>query len=172
MPSSARAARLGARGLFGGVLLASLLALGLALLSQHAYGMQPCPWCVLQRAVFAAIAIVALIGLLLRGGAAAMACAIAMAAFGLAGVAAAAWQHWVAAASPSCNQTLADRVIGGLRLDALLPEVFEARATCADAAVRLFGVPYEFFSLGLFAAIVLAVAVHLRRGSRGVAERR
>ncbi|MFN5700947.1 MAG: disulfide bond formation protein B, partial [Betaproteobacteria bacterium] len=36
-------------------LLAALLALGavgMALVSQHVYGLQPCPWCVLQRMVF------------------------------------------------------------------------------------------------------------------------
>jgi disulfide bond formation protein DsbB len=34
------------------------------------------------------------------------------------------------------------------------PEVFAAYASCADAAVKLFGLPYEFFSLALF--LVLA----------------
>ena len=40
----------------------SLAAIGTALVSQHVFDMQPCPWCVLQRAVFAAIALVALAG--------------------------------------------------------------------------------------------------------------
>ena len=65
-------------------------------------------------------------------------------------MAAALWQHFVAAVSSSCNLTLADRIVSGLRLDGLLPEVFEARASCADATVQLLGLPYEFWSLGLF----------------------
>jgi lipoprotein signal peptidase len=43
---------------------ASLAAIGAALVSQHVFDMQPCPWCVLQRAVFAAMALVALAGAL------------------------------------------------------------------------------------------------------------
>ena len=45
--------------------LACLAAIGVALVSQHVYDMQPCPWCVLQRAVFAAIALSCLPGALL-----------------------------------------------------------------------------------------------------------
>ena len=35
----------------------------------------------------------------------------------LSGIAAALWQHFVAAKSASCNLTLADKIISGLRLD-------------------------------------------------------
>jgi len=34
--------------------------------------------------------------------------------------------------------------------------VFAAYASCADAKVNLFGVPYEFWSLSLFIALALA----------------
>lgn len=75
-----------------------------------------------------------------------------------AGAAAALWQHFVAKSSSSCNLTLADRIVSGLQLDALAPEVFAPRASCADAAVDLLGLPYEFWSLALF-AMLGAVAV-------------
>jgi disulfide bond formation protein DsbB len=39
-----------------------------------------------------------------------------------------------------------------------VPEVFQARASCADAAVALLSVPYEFWSLGLFVLIGAAMA--------------
>jgi disulfide bond formation protein DsbB len=35
---------------------------GGALVSQHVFDMQPCPWCVLQRLIFVAIALVCLVG--------------------------------------------------------------------------------------------------------------
>ena len=38
-------------------------ALGAALVSQHVFDMQPCPWCVLQRLIFVALALAALLGL-------------------------------------------------------------------------------------------------------------
>ena len=69
------------------------------------------------------------------------------------GIAAALWQHFVAARTNSCALTLADKVISGLGLDTRWPEVFEVRASCADAAVNLLGVPFAFWSLALFAAL-------------------
>ncbi len=136
----------------------SLGAVALALVSQHMYGMQPCPWCVLQRLIFTAIALVAVLGIFWRGAAATLATAFTASLLASAGVAAALWQHFVAAATASCNQTLADKIINGLGLDGLLPDVFEPRASCADAAVNLLGLPYEYWSLALFVLIDLIAA--------------
>jgi protein dithiol:quinone oxidoreductase len=137
-----------------GVVVLCLAAVAVALVSQHVYDKQPCPWCVLQRLIFVVIALVALIGLALPriGGGLVLLLA-------LSGMAAALWQHFVAASSSSCNLTLADRIVTSTQLDVLLPDVFQARAGCADAAVILFGLPYEFWSLALFA---LAGAVGVR----------
>jgi disulfide bond formation protein DsbB len=41
--------------------------------------------------------------------------------------------------------------------------VFAPRASCADAAVDLLGLPYEFWSLGLFAVLGGAAAWTLVR---------
>jgi disulfide bond formation protein DsbB len=137
-----------------------LAAVCAALVSQHVFNMQPCPWCVLQRVVFVAIALAALPGLLLRTPATRRLSAVLMALLALCGMAAALWQHFVAASSTSCKLTLADRIVGGLGLDSLWPEVFAAYASCADAAVKIAGLPYEFFSLVLFVALgALAVQV-------------
>ena len=122
----------------------------------------------MQRLIFVSISLVALLGLMglamrlpvLRRAAAAL-----MLALAACGVAAALWQHFVAAASQSCNLTLADRIVSGSGLDALWPEVFAAYATCADAAATLLGVPYEFYSLTLF-VVLGAVAVALLRSTR------
>ena len=142
-----------------------LAAVGAALVSQHVYDMQPCPWCVLQRAIFVAIALAALPGLLLRLPAVRRLSAALVALLALCGMAAALWQHFVAASSTSCNLTLADRIVGGLGLDSLWPEVFAAYASCADAAVKIAGLPYEFFSLALFVALA-GVAVKVWRRPR------
>ncbi|MCW5660686.1 MAG: disulfide bond formation protein B [Burkholderiaceae bacterium] len=149
--------------IFALTLLLSLGALGAALVSQHLFDMQPCPWCVLQRLVFVALALAALLGLLWRSVAGVRVAALASAILAALGVAAALWQNQVAAQSASCNLTLADRIISGLQLDALLPSVFAATASCADAAVRLFGMPYELYSLALFALLGLAALVVLVR---------
>ena len=136
----------------------SLGAIGIALATQHLLGMEPCPWCILQRLIFAAIALAALLGLILGRWFA----GLPVLSLSLAGIAAALWQHFVAAASDSCNLTLAEKIISGLGLDGSLPEIFQPRASCADAAVKLLGVPYEFWSLGLF-LLTGALALRLLR---------
>ena len=145
--------------------LACVAALAAALVSQHAFGMEPCPWCVLQRVVFLAIALACVVGLLWRGTTGRLLASAASLLLALCGMAAALWQHFVAASSTSCNLTLADRIVGGLKLDSLWPDVFSARASCADAAVNLLGVPYDFWSLALFGVLALvAASIAARRG--------
>ena len=151
------------RMLFTGVGLAALAAVGGALVSQYVFHMEPCAWCVLQRLIFLVIGALALLAAvlpvrLLRG-----LLGVCVAALGLSGVATALWQHFVAAKSTSCNLTLADRIVSGLGLDAGLPAVFEPRASCADAATTLLGVPYEFWSLALFAVLAGTALLALRR---------
>ncbi len=152
--------------LLGLGLLSTTAAIGIALVSQHMYDIQPCPWCVLQRLIFAVIGIVCLIGLLLRNTTGQRIAGGAVILLAIEGIVAALWQHFVAAASASCNLTFADRVMSGLGLDSLLPEVFQARASCADAAVKLLGVPYEFYSLALFILLGLAGALVLTQPAR------
>jgi disulfide bond formation protein DsbB len=143
---------------FAGVALACTAGVGVALLSQHAYDMQPCPWCVLQRVICLAIAIMCALGLLWRSRAGRIVSASIGSLLALCGVGAALWQHFQAAASASCNLTLADKIVSRwLGLDQLLPNVFEARASCADAARNLLGVPYDFWSLALFIAVSVAL---------------
>ena len=145
--------------LLWGIAALSLGAVGIALATQHLLGMEPCPWCILQRLIFVAIALAALLGLVLGRGFA----GLLVLALSLAGIAAALWQHFVAAASDSCNLTLAEKIISGLGLDGSLPEIFQPRASCADAAVKLLGLPYEFWSLGLFVLLGLLAWRLLRR---------
>ena len=163
-------------------LAAAALSLGVvaaALVTQHALGMLPCPWCVLQRLIFVVIGVAALLGAVLpvgrRSGAghrvghrAGHRIAAAVVLIGaLAGIAAALWQHFVAASNTSCKLSLADRLLSASGLDALLPSVFGVWATCADGAVKLLGLPYEFWSLAAFAllgGIALKLLLGRRRG--------
>jgi disulfide bond formation protein DsbB len=146
-----------ARGLLLLIGLACLASVGGALFAQHRFGMEPCPWCILQRILFLAIAAVALLAAALPadgfGRVAAVLSSLLVAGLGVAGGAAALYQNLVASKLPSCDMTLADRIISGLELDAWQPEVFEVRSSCADAAVSLLGVPFELWSCALFALI-------------------
>ena len=155
--------------LLAGVTLVCIGAVAAALISQHVFDMQPCPWCVLQRVIFLAIALACGIGLLWRSRVGRLVSIGLALLLTVSGIAAALWQHFQAAASASCNLTLADKIVSGwLQLDSLLPDLFSPRASCADAAVNLLGVPYDFWSLALFVVIdgvlTLALIRTLRRG--------
>jgi disulfide bond formation protein DsbB len=144
----------------------STAAVGVALISQHVFDKQPCPWCVLQRLIFIALAIVCAAGACLASRGARVAALLGADALATAGIAAALWHNIVAAKSASCDLTLADRIVTGLALDRLLPDVFAVRASCADAA-HLLGVPYELWSLTLYVAIGAATSVLLVRAFKG-----
>lgn len=154
--------------LLAGTALVCLGAVAAALVSQHVFDMQPCPWCVLQRVIFLAIALACGVGLLWRSRVGHLVSTTLALLLATSGIAAALWQHFQAAASASCNLTLADKIVSGLlQLDRLLPDVFAPRASCADAAVNLLGVPYDFWSLALFlgldSVLTLVLVTTLRR---------
>lgn len=137
-------------------------SIGLALIAQYRFGMEPCPYCILQRLLYAAIGVLALAGaflpglprkLLALGGLMLSACAAA----------AAIYQHFVAAKSASCALTFADKIITILRIDEFAPSLFAVRASCADAAVSVFGVPFEFWSLLLALLLAAMSLMALRR---------
>jgi disulfide bond formation protein DsbB len=144
------------------IALACLASVGGALYAQHIWGMEPCPWCILQRVLYLAIALVALLAAAMPVGStgrlSAALSALLVTALALAGAAAALYQNLVAAKLPSCDMTLADRIVSGLGLDAWQPEVFEVRSSCADAAVSLLGVPFELWSCALFTLVAVLAA--------------
>ncbi|MGZ5155374.1 MAG: disulfide bond formation protein B [Caldimonas sp.] len=150
-------------GPFGFAALLSLGAIAAALVTQHGLGMQPCPWCTLQRLIFLVIGAVALLGLAWRAPAGSRIASGAAFLLAGAGFAAAMWQHFVAIPTGACKLSLADRIVSATGLNELLPAVFEARASCAEAAVNLLGVPYEFWSATLFVILALAMLLAVRR---------
>ena len=152
--------------LLGAVAFLSVAAVAAALVSQHVFGMEPCPWCTLQRLIFVVIALACVIGLVWRQVAGRVVAAVLVGVLSLCGVASALWLHFVASKSQSCNLTLADRIIVALKLDTLIPDVFSPRASCADAAIDLFGVPYTFWSLALFAIFAVVAAKVLANSGR------
>ena len=147
------------------IALASFASVVFALIAQHGFGVKPCPWCVMQRGIFLLIGAVALLGWLLskqqllRRGALGLVLLLA-----IGGVAAAVFQHQVAAQMETCAMTLAYQVITALDLEERLPYVFMVTASCAEAAAyRLLGLSYEIWSGLLYAAIALLSLLALKR---------
>ena len=133
------------------------LSVGFALFTQHIWDMQPCPWCIIQRMVYVAIALLAMAGALApvraRSSLPQMvlwACMI----LAIVGLGVALYQAIVGSSQVSCDLTLAQKIIMASGLDELLPEIFKPRASCVDAAKsKLLGLPYEVVSGALFAIL-------------------
>lgn len=140
---------------------AAMAAIGVALFTQYALDMQPCPWCILQRLICVAIAVVALPGALFAPRKIQVTSLLLVVILALAGGAAAWWQHFVAAASISCNVTLAEQIISTLHINAAFPYIFAAQASCADSAAMLLGIPYAFWTLALFSLLTLLASLAL-----------
>jgi len=143
---------------------ACVVAEALALVAQHVFDMRPCPWCVLQRVIYLVIAVLCVIGALLTPPIGRKAAAGIALVFAMLGAASAIYQHVVAAKSFSCNLTLADKIINSLGLESLLPAMFQVTASCADAAVSVLGVPFEYWSLALFVVLAGSAVRPLVRG--------
>jgi disulfide bond formation protein DsbB len=141
--------------------LISLAAVGLAALAQYAFDMQPCPWCVLQRFIYIVVGVLALVAAALPGLGRRLFIGLALLGT-LSGLASALWQQLHAVNEASCAMTLADRIMTGLHLDSLLPQLFTAYASCADAAVSVLGIPFAVWSCLLYAILALLLVWSLR----------
>ncbi|CAM5791201.1 disulfide bond formation protein B [Castellaniella caeni] len=149
-----------------GTAVLCLAAVGFALVSQYAFHLRPCAWCVLQRLILLAIA--AVCGLASTGWGSILVQrigALLAAALGVCGMLAAWYQYSVASHSFSCAQTFADKFMSGTGLDAALPWLFGIYASCMDARVSLLGIEYALWGLLLFVVCTgLALWVLLSRG--------
>jgi len=141
--------------------LVSFAAVGLAAIAQYVFDMQPCPWCVLQRFIYLVVGVLALVAAALPGGGRRLFIGLALLA-SLSGLASALWQQLHAVNEASCAMTLADRIMTGLHLDSLLPQLFTAYASCADAAVSVLGIPFAVWSCLLYAILALLLVWSLR----------
>jgi len=131
--------------------------IGIALLSQHVFDMQPCAWCVFQRLIYLVLAVVAALAAVTQGLILRLVCAMLGLSLTLAGVGAAWFQAQVASQSFSCAQTLADLLMTQTGLETAMPALFGIYASCMDARVKLFGLEYAYWSLLLFALLGLMV---------------
>ena len=141
-----------------------VLALGsvaLAALAQYEFDMQPCPWCVLQRLIYIVVGVLALLAAALPGLARRLAIGLALLGT-LSGIASALWQQLHAINENSCDLSLADRIVTGLQLDRLAPQLFIAYASCADAAVSVLHVPFAVWSCAMYVILAVLLAWTLR----------
>ena len=141
-----------------------VLALGsvaLAALAQYEFDMQPCPWCVLQRFIYIVVGVLALLAAALSGLARRIAIGLALLGT-FSGIASALWQQLHAVNESSCDLSLAERITSALQLDRLLPQLFIAYASCADAAVSVLHIPFAVWSCAMYVVLAVLLAWTLR----------
>ena len=154
---------LGSRRVFAGFALISLALLAEALVLQHIKGQAPCPLCVLQRAGFLLVAVIALAAVIHRPprrAAAGYFAALALAA--LAGLGVAIRHVWVLFHPKfGCGIDLLEQFVNGLPTAKLLPWLFRASGECTAPHAPILGLQVPewsliWFCLILFAAILFA----------------
>ena len=129
-----------------------------ALVSQHLLGLQPCPWCIIQRLLYLLVGFFAILSLFATQTSLWARTPLFLAALAaMGGFAAAMYQHFVAAETSSCAFTAADKFLMATGLDELLPTVFKATAACDEANAPMLGVPYSLWSAAL--AVLLLAAI-------------
>lgn len=147
--------------------LFSFGAVAIALVSQYAYDMQPCAWCVFQRLLYLIIGVVSFFVTVGQPKKLAMALGAGFALAGaIAGVASAWYQEKVASNTFSCAQTLADQIMTKTGFDAAVPWLFGIYASCMDARVKLLGIEYAWWSLAMFTVLGLLGLTVLRKLAR------
>jgi disulfide bond formation protein DsbB len=129
-------------------------SIGAALVSQHFFDMQPCPWCILQRMIFILIGIASLgVYAVSNNKKSSLGLLGSISLLSTCGEVAALYQLLVASKSFDCKVSLAEKIIFWTDLNNLVPDVFGIFAMCGDANPLVFGIPYIYYSIFLFMAI-------------------
>ena len=148
-----------------GVTLVAIALLGAALYLQFAKGMAPCPWCIIQRYIFAAIAVICLVAAFLPQSAARVGAGLAFLT-SLGGIGAAGWLLWVQAnPNVSCGIDPMETSLNEIFTAELLPFLFKADGFCTTVYPPLLGLSVAQWSAVWFVifAIVLGWASFRRQ---------
>ncbi|MDE2048030.1 MAG: disulfide bond formation protein B [Betaproteobacteria bacterium] len=149
---------------FIAIAIFAFAAVGVALVLQTQFDMQPCAWCVMQRLIYLSVGAFALLALVTPQRIRRLPGAFAV-FLSITGIGIALYQQFVAAQSESCGLSFAERFMSATGLDSALPTLFGATASCSEANVPLLGVPFAWWSVALFAllAVLGALALASRR---------
>jgi disulfide bond formation protein DsbB len=136
---------------------AGLIAFGLFL--QHSRGLEPCPLCILQRIIFVAIGVVALLAALLptKRPAVRLGSSLAVGLLALGGAGVAARQSWIQHFPPPIQECGADFyfLVDTTPLGQLLPALFSGTGDCAKRGWQFLSLSIAEWALVFFVAIAI-----------------
>jgi len=147
------------------VALICIALLGAALYLQIVQEMAPCPLCIIQRYLFAAIAIICIIFAFLSAGTAKTGAGLGLLA-ALGGAGTAGWHLWVQAhPGTSCGVDPLETSLNTIATAKMFPLLFKADGFCSTPYDPILGLSIPQWSLIWFAiiAIVLGRALFKRR---------
>jgi disulfide bond formation protein DsbB len=153
-----------ARALFIFMAAASLALVGGALFMQEAFGLAPCPLCILQRIAFLLLALLSMIGVVVANRPLARWFSVGSLLAAIAGAGVAAW-HVRLQSQPeslSCGPGLAT-MLENFPLTHVLPKVFAGSGDCADPGAAVFGVSLAAWALVAFLGLALTAIAALAR---------
>jgi protein dithiol:quinone oxidoreductase len=143
---------------FAAFTLIPLALVAVALVLQHLKGQAPCPLCVLQRAGFLLVAVIALAAAIQqprRGGVAIYAAALALAA--LSGLGIAIWHVWsLHHPKFGCGIDVMEQFVNNLPTANLVPWLFHASGDCTAPHDPILGLQVPEWSLTWFSLLFLA----------------
>jgi disulfide bond formation protein DsbB len=144
--------------------------LGYAMYLQHALNLDPCPWCIVQRLFFIAIAVVSLAAALHRPGRTGTTVYSALGALLAAGGAAAAGYHLHIQSDPrralECMGSWLERWLDASRLGKMIPPLLQYDGSCIAKPWSFLGLSIPGWSLVWFSILVVAfviIAIKARR---------
>ena len=141
------------------VAFTALALLGAGLYMQHVKDLQPCPWCVIQRYAFSAVALICLIAAALPRGAAKVGAGLGMLA-ALSGAGAASWHVWILAhPAVSCGIDPMETSLNTFFTAKLLPFLYVANGFCTTPHDPILGLLIPQWALLWF--VVFAIALGL-----------
>lgn len=140
------------------VALAAFGTLGAGLYAQFVEHMYPCPWCVVQRYIFAAIGIIALVTAFLPEHFTRIGAGLGMLT-ALGGIGAASWLMWVQAhPSVSCGIDPLETSLNKIITAKLLPFLFKADGLCTTEYPPILGLTVPKWALVWFIIFTITLA--------------
>jgi len=137
--------------------------IGAALYLQHWQGLDPCPWCIVQRLVYIAIGVVGLVAALVRPGGIGITVFSALGGLlALAGAAAATWHVFLQKdpeRAQSCTGSVVEKLLDASRLGHLAPDLLQYDGPCTLKPWSLLGMSIPEWSLIGFVAILVWMVV-------------
>lgn len=148
------------------VAAAAIGLLGVALYLQLARGMLPCPWCIIQRYIFAVIALICLVTAFLPPGARRAGAGLGLLA-SLGGIGAGSWLLWSQAnPSMSCGIDPVETALNKIFLAKWLPTLFRADGYCDAPYPPILGLSVQQWPVlwfGIFALVLAGLTFRPQR---------